>query len=239
MDDRCEGCLRIGQKAPDFTALSTFGPISLSDYKGKWLVFFSHPGDFTPVCTTEFVAFTKEYPEFAKRNALLLGLSIDSNPSHLAWMENIRRTQGVTIPFPILADRDGSVARRYGMFSIDEKNFMTVRNVYIIDPEGIIRAILIYPFTNGRNIPEILRLLDALQLSTKENVGTPANWRPGEPVVMPVPQSYEELTKRGEDADLRCVDWYLCYKKESVQKSKPRMAINVDDLRLPPGPMEV
>ncbi len=239
MDDRCEGCLKIGQKAPDFSVLSTFGPVSLSDYKGKWLVFFSHPGDFTPVCTTEFVAFAKEYPEFVKRNALLLGLSIDSNPSHLAWVENIRRTQGVIIPFPILADRDGAIAKRYGMFSADEKNYSTVRNVFIIDPEGTIRAMLIYPYTNGRYIPEILRLLDALQISMKEGVVTPANWKPGEPVLVPPPQSYEELMKRSEDQTLSCIEWYLCFKKDTPTKSKTKMTINVDDLRLPPGPMDV
>lgn len=238
MDNICEGCLKIGQKAPDFTSMSTFGPISLSDYKGKWLVFFSHPGDFTPVCTTEFIAFAKAYPEFVKRNALLLGLSIDSNPSHLAWVENIRRTQGVTIPFPILADRDGSVAKRYGMLSADEKNFSTVRNVYIIDPEGIIRAILVYPYTNGRSIPEIMRLLDALQLSSKEGVVTPANWMPGDPVLVPPPQTYEQLMKRSDDPALQCVDWYLCYKQNTA---KPRniVSVNPDDLRLPPGPMDV
>lgn len=238
MNDRCEGCLKIGLKAPDFSAMSTFGPVSLSDYKGKWLIFFSHPGDFTPVCTTEFIAFTKEYPEFVKRNALLLGLSIDSNPSHLAWVENIRRTQGVTIPFPILEDRDGSIAKRYGMLSADEKNFATVRNVFIIDPEGFIRAILVYPYTNGRYIPEILRLLEALQISSKENVVTPANWKPGDPVLVPPPQTYEELLKRSDDKALKCVDWYLCYKQD-ISKPKNKMPIIIDDLRLPPGPMDV
>ena len=240
MDERCEGCLKIGMRAPDFSVSSTFGPVSLSDYKGKWLVFFSHPGDFTPVCTTEFVAFSKEYSEFVKRNTLLLGLSIDSNPSHLAWVESIRRTQGVTVPFPILADRDGTIAKRYGMFSADEMNFSTVRNVYIIDPEGIIRAILIYPFANGRYIPEILRLLDALQLSSREGVVTPANWQPGDPVMVPPPQTYDELMKRNDDASLRCVDWYLCYKEDNQsQKPKKRFAVNIDDLRLPPGPMDI
>lgn len=167
-----------------------------------------------------------------------MGLSIDSNPSHLAWVENIRRTQGVTIPFPILADRDGAIARRYGMFSADEKNYSTVRNVFIIDPEGIIRAMLIYPYTNGRYIPEILRLLDALQISAKEGVVTPANWKPGEPVLIPPPQTYEELMKRSEDQALSCIDWYLCYKKD-IPKTRPKTPINVDDLRLPPGPMDV
>ncbi len=239
MHERCSGCLKLGQRAPDFSGLSTFGPVQLSDYKGKWLIFFSHPGDFTPVCTTEFVAFTKAYPEFAKRNALLLGLSIDSNPSHLAWVENIRRTQGVTIPFPVLADRDGSIAKMYGMLSYDEKNFATVRNVYIIDPKGIIRAILQYPYTNGRNIPEILRLLDALQISSAEGVVTPANWEPGDPVVVPPPDNYDDLLKRKDDTSLTCVDWYLCYKNNDKNKPKTKIPINIDELRLPPGPMDV
>ncbi len=237
MDEKYNGCLKIGQEAPDFTSLSTYGPVSLSDYKGKWLVLFSHPGDFTPVCTTEFVAFAKEYPEFVKRNALLLGLSIDSNPSHLAWVENIRRTQGVTVPFPILADRDGSIARRYGMFSADEKNFSTVRNVFIIDPNGVIRVILAYPYTNGRYIPEILRILDALQITDKEKVVTPANWFPGDPVLVPPPQTFDDLMKRREDPALRCVDWYLCYKDN--QQHKPKFLMNTDELKLPPGPMDV
>lgn len=236
MDEKC-GCLKIGQRAPDFEALSTYGPVSLSDYRGKWLVMFSHPGDFTPVCTTEFIAFAKEYQEFVKRDTLLLGLSIDSNPSHLAWVENIRRTHGITVPFPILADRDGSIARMYGMFSADGKNFSTVRNVFIIDPEGVIRVILAYPYTNGRNIPEILRILDALQVSDKDGVVTPANWVPGEPVLIPPPQKYADLLKRMEDPSLRCMDWYLCYKDN--QKPKPKFTINVDELKLPPGPMDV
>lgn len=233
MDEKYGGCLKIGQKAPDFEAMSTYGPVSLSDYEGKWLVMFSHPGDFTPVCTTEFI----EYPEFVKRNALLLGLSIDSNPSHLAWVENIRRTQGVTVPFPILADRDGSIAKKYGMFSADEKNFSTVRNVFIIDPNGFVRVILVYPYTNGRYTPEILRILDALQLSEKESVVTPANWMPGEPVLVPPPQTYEDLLKRREDPTLRCVDWYLCYK--DTKKPQTQFTINADEFKLPPGPMDV
>lgn len=236
--DSCGFCLRLGQKAPDFKAVSTFGPVSLSDYKGKWLILFSHPGDFTPVCTTEFVAFAKEYPEFAKRNALLLGLSIDSVASHLAWIENIRKKFDISIPFPIIADRDGTIARRYGMLSHDESNFTTVRNVFIIDPNGTIRAILKYPYTNGRNIAEIIRLLDALQVTDRDGVVTPANWKPGDPVIMPPPASYDDLLKRNMESSLDCTDWYLCYKKD-VPKPKPKFSINIDDLRLPPGPMDI
>lgn len=206
--------VRLGMKAPDFYANTTFGPRKLSDYKGKWLVFFSHPGDFTPVCTTEFISFTKHYPEFKLKNTELLGLSIDSNYSHLAWVYDIYKRTGVEIPFPIVEDRVGSIARKYGMISQDVDNTATVRNTFIIDDKGIIRAILIYPMTNGRNIPEILRLLTALQKSDQDKVVTPANWEPGDPVIVPPPQNYEELMSRAEDSkELECVSWYLCYKR--------------------------
>lgn len=148
------GIVRIGQMAPDFEAITTFGPIKLSDYKGKWLVFFSHPGDFTPVCTTEFIAFSNAYTYFKNLNSDLLGLSIDSNASHLAWVYNIYQKTGVRIPFPIVADRSGEIARKYGMISNNVNNTETVRNVYIIDPNGVIRLILVYPLNVGRCIPE-------------------------------------------------------------------------------------
>lgn len=207
-------CLRIGMKAPDFTAVTTFGPIRLSEFKGKWVVFFSHPGDFTPVCTTEFIAFAQREAEFTCRNVQLLGLSIDSNPSHLAWVYNIYQNTGIQIPFPIVADRDGSVARLYGMIAPDVSSTETVRNVYIIDEKQMIRAILEYPLTNGRNISEILRLIDALQTTDREKVVTPANWCPGQPVMVPPPRTYEELLERVEgQPGLNCVDWYWCYKE--------------------------
>lgn len=208
-------CLSIGQKAPDFQAATTMGPIKMSDYTGKWVIFFSHPGDFTPVCTTEFLAFAAMAKDFEDLNAALLGISIDSTPSHLAWVNAIYETSGVTIPFPIIADRIGDIARRYGMVSENVSNTETVRNVFIIDPEQKIRAILIYPLTNGRNIPEILRLLIALQTSDKYNVVTPANWEPGEAVLVPAAKDYENLVKRENDAsslNLDCKDWFWCYK---------------------------
>lgn len=173
------GHISIGMKAPDFIANTTFGPIKLSDYKGKWVVFFSHPGDFTPVCTTEFIAFAQAYPQFVARNVQLLGLSIDSNPSHLAWVYTIFVNTGVTIPFPVIADRSGEISRQYGMIAPDASTQETVRNVFIIDPEQKVRAILIYTLTNGRSIPEILRLVDALQTTDRDKVVTPANWQPG------------------------------------------------------------
>lgn len=205
----------IGMKAPDFTAITTFGPIKLSDYKGRWVILFSHPGDFTPVCTTEFIAFAQANDEFETLNTKLIGLSIDSNPSHLAWVNQIYTLTGVEIPFPIIADRMGSVARLYGMIAPDVSKQETVRNVYFIDPNQTIRAILIYPLTNGRNIKEILRLLTALQTTDNCKVVTPANWLPEEPVMVPPPSNYEQLLQRSNDPEnlgLDCMDWFWCYK---------------------------
>lgn len=205
-----EGCIRIGQMAPDFTAQTTFGPVTLSDYRGQWVILFSHPGDFTPVCTTEFLAFTEAYNCFVAKNAQLLGLSIDSNASHLAWVYNIYQNTGVEVPFPIIADRDMRVARMYGMIAPDVNKSAAVRNVFIICPKGIVRAILIYPMTNGRNIDEICRLLTALQTSDEYGVATPANWMPGHPAVLPPPTTWAGLKER-IDAGYDCMDWYLCY----------------------------
>lgn len=213
--------LSIGMKAPDFTANTTMGVLNLSDFKGKWVILFSHPGDFTPVCTTEFLAFAKENEEFEKLNTQLIGLSIDSNPSHLAWLNSIYNTTGVTIPFPVIADRVGDIARLYGMIAPDVSTQETVRDVFIIDPQQTIRAILSYPLTNGRNIPEILRLLTALQTSDKYKVVTPANWIPGQPTVAPPPKTYDQMMLREEDPSslgLECLDWYLCFNKNSYPK---------------------
>lgn len=207
--------ISIGMTAPDFTANTTFGPIRMSDYKGNWVVFFSHPGDFTPVCTTEFLAFSYDYKHFTDLGVQLLGLSIDSNPSHLAWVNTIYEITGVTIPFPIVADRDAKVAGLYGMIAPDVSTQETVRNVIIIDPKQTIRCILIYPLTTGRYIPEILRIVKALQTHDQYSVVTPANWEPGEPVLVPAASTYAELVKRRTDdtsLGLNCKDWFLCYK---------------------------
>lgn len=203
----------LGSKAPDFKANTTFGPIQLSDYTGKWVVLFSHPGDFTPVCTTEFLCFAKYYPEFQKRNTDLIGLSIDSNSSHLAWVYNIFTLTGVEIPFPIIEDRDMKISNLYGMISEPMSNTSTIRSVFIIDDKQILRAILYYPLTTGRNIPEILRIIEALQTTDKDKVVTPANWFPGMPVILPYPTTYKELKKRIKSCDKNCtcMDWYLCF----------------------------
>lgn len=200
----------IGDPAPEFKAVTTNGIMNISDYRGKWVILFSHPGDFTPVCTTEFIAFTERYQDFVDRNAQLIGLSIDSNPSHIAWIINIYRNTGVEIPFPIIADRDMAVAKLYGMVQPGVSSTETVRTVFYIDPNGIIRAKLLYPLTNGRNIQEILRLLEALQTTDAEKVATPANWQPGSSTVMPAPKTLNEAIER-MNSGKNCVDWYLCY----------------------------
>ena len=210
----------LGSTAPDFEANTTMGPIRLSDYKGKWVVLFSHPGDFTPVCTTEFICFAKYYDEFQKRNTDLIGLSVDSNSSHLAWIYNICTLTGIDIPFPIIDDSSTRVARLYGMISEPVSNTTTVRSVFIIDDKQVLRTILYYPMTTGRNIPEIIRIIDALQTSDRDNVVTPANWLPGMPVVLPPPKTCKELKNRVKSCskEYQCMDWYLCFMPEANSK---------------------
>lgn len=209
------GNVRIGMYAPDFEAQTTMGDISLNDYKGKWVVLFSHPGDFTPVCTTEMIAFSKADTYFKQRNACLLGLSVDSNASHLAWIYDIYCKTGIRVPFPIIADRNGTIARKYGMISNDISNTETVRNVFIIDDKGIVRAILVYPMNVGRCIPEILRLLQALQIADCNKGATPANWCPYEPMIVPMPQTYQALEERMSDIakNRNGFNWYLSFKQ--------------------------
>ena len=190
------------------------GNIKLSDYKGKWLVFFSHPGDFTPVCTTEIIGFAKAYTYFKKINTELLGISIDSLNSHLAWLYDIYLKTGLIVNFPIIADSTGTLARKYGMISNDVSNSETVRNVFIIDDTGIIRTILIYPMNIGRYIPEILRTVTALQYSQKTSCMTPVNWIPSNPMIVPPPRTFEELQKRNENIDKNRngMSWYLSFR---------------------------
>ena len=211
------GNVKIGQKAPDFDALTTCGNISLNDYKGKWLVLFSHPGDFTPVCTTEIIAFTRAHTYFKQINTELLGLSIDSNASHLAWIYDIYCRTGIQISFPIIADRSGEIARKYGMIASDISNVETVRNVFIIDDNGIVRTILIYPMTIGRFIPEILRIVQALQISDCTQGSTAANWIPNQPVIVPPPKPFCELQERQQqiEKNKNGINWYLSFKEPS------------------------
>lgn len=213
------GNVKIGQKAPDFTAETTFGTVNIEDYKGKWLVLFSHPGDFTPVCTTEMIAFTKAHTYFKQINTELLGLSVDSNPSHLAWVYDIYCRTGVQISFPIIADRNGEIARKYGMISNDVSNSQTVRNVFIIDDKQIVRTILIYPMNVGRFIPEILRVVRALQVADCTNGSTAANWMPYNPVIVPIPKTYDGLKVRVDEIqkNRNGISWYLSFKEPETK----------------------
>lgn len=202
---------RINEPAPDFEANTTHGIKKLSDYKGKWLVLFSHPADFTPVCTTEFMAFAKRHKDFKAANTELLGLSIDSQYAHIAWVRNINEKFGVDISFPIIEDLSMKVARAYGMIHPGAANTSAVRATFVIDDKGILRAMLYYPMTNGRSVEEILRLVKSLQTSDEHNVATPEAWQPGDKVIVPPPANVREAQLR-EEAGYECVDWYFCKK---------------------------
>jgi peroxiredoxin (alkyl hydroperoxide reductase subunit C) len=204
------GLPRLGEPAPSFEAVTTQGRIRLEDFRGSWLILFSHPADFTPVCTTEFVGFTEIHPQLRERGVELLGLSIDSVYAHIAWVRNIELHFGIEIPFPVIADLDKKVATAYGMIMPGESRTETSRCVFVIDPEGMLRAMIYYPLSTGRSMPEILRLIDSLQTVDKHHVATPANWQPGDPVIVPPPQTQEGAAARVQSGDYQCVDWYLC-----------------------------
>lgn len=203
--------LALNETAPDFTAVTTHGTLSLSDFEGKWVILFSHPADFTPVCTTEFLAFAEIHGELEKLGVQLIGLSIDSHYSHIAWVRNIEEKFGVKIPFPVIADLDMKVAKKYGMLHPGASGTSTVRCVFFIDPKRILRAMIYYPLSNGRSMPEILRLVQALQTTDKHGVATPANWQPGDKVIVPPPPSQAAAEKRMTEG-YECTDWYFCKK---------------------------
>ncbi len=218
-----QNCIKILDPAPFFQAETTFGKVKLTDYAGKWLILFSHPHSFTPVCSTEFIAFANMYPEFQKRNCCLLGLSVDSVQSHLAWVNDLKKVSQIEIPFPIISDSNMEISKAYNMIAPNASDTSTVRNVYIICPEQKIQCILSYPMNIGRNIVEILRVLDALQLSRKENVLTPANWVPGLPTLLPPPKTQCDMFNRINNPNdlMSCYVPYLCYtqnKKIPMQK---------------------
>jgi len=203
---------RIGDKAPDFTAVTTHGEIKFSDWKkGSWTVLFSHPADFTPVCTTEFIGFASRAKDFEARNVKLIGLSIDSIHAHLAWVQNIREKAKQEIPFPVIADLDMKVANLYGMIH-SVSSTATVRAVFIIDDKDVIRLILYYPMNVGRNIDEVLRAIDGLQTADKNGVACPANWKPGDRVIVPPPKTQKDLDKRLSEKYDEVVDFYLVKK---------------------------
>ncbi len=201
----------LNETAPRFEAPTTDGVKTLEDYKGKWLALFSHPADFTPVCTTEFIAFAKRAGEFKKLNTELLGLSIDSHYSHVAWIRNIKEKFDIEIPFPIIADLKMEVAQAYGMIHPGAADTSAVRATFIIDPDSVLRAMVYYPMTNGRSIDEFLRLIQALQTSDANGVATPENWQPGDKVIVPPPATAEDAEAR-MNAGYECTDWYFCKK---------------------------
>src|SRR5215211_2476088 len=203
---------RINEPAPDFEANTTRGPFKLSEQRGKWVVLFSHPADFTPVCSTEMMELARNAGEFEKRNAQLVGLSIDSVYSHIAWVRNMEEKGGIKVPFPVVADLDMKVASAFGMIHPGAATTATVRTVFFIDDKGIVRAMIYYPMSCGRNVDEILRVLDALQTADANGVATPANWRPGEPVVVPAPLTKDAAEKRMSEEGLDRFDWYLSKK---------------------------
>lgn len=202
----------INSPAPEFEAISTQGPISLGKFSGKWIVLFSHPYDFTPVCSTEFLGFAKNYEAFHKRDVQLIGLSVDSVFSHIAWVRSLEKNHGVKIPFPVIADLDQKVARAYGMIHHGASDMAPVRAVFVIDPKRTVRALLYYPMTCGRSVDEILRLVDALQMVDKTpNTATPEGWHPGDKVIMPPPKTVADaearMAEHATNADAK--DWYF------------------------------
>ena len=199
----------IGDQAPDFTAVTTKGKIKFSEFaKDKWTVLFSHPADFTPVCTTEMTGFAQRKGEFDALNTELMGLSIDSIHSHLAWVQNVREKTGVYFDFPIIADIDMKVSKLYGMLQPGESETAAVRAVFFIDPKKKIRLVMYYPLNVGRNMDEILRALDALQVSDAKSVALPLNWKRGDKAIVPPPKTLDEMNDR-INSDYEMVDFYL------------------------------
>ncbi|HWG49283.1 MAG TPA: peroxiredoxin [Candidatus Acidoferrales bacterium] len=214
---------RINEQAPDFQAKSTQGVIRLSDYtsRGKWVLLFSHPADFTPVCTTEFVEFARTFPEFEKRNVQLIGVSVDSVPAHIAWLRNIEQNFNVKVDFPVVADLDQKVAGLYGLVHEAASDTAAVRAVFFIDPKQNVRALLYYPQSLGRSIAEIVRVFDALQTADANAVSTPANWVPGKPVIVPPPQTKQDADARAKsNGDLKVKDWYFAEKELATAVGK-------------------
>jgi peroxiredoxin (alkyl hydroperoxide reductase subunit C) len=203
---------RLNEPAPDFSAVSTHGPIKLSDYRGKWVVLFSHPADFTPVCTTELTAFARRQQDFRAINAQLIGLSVDSVYSHIAWIRNMEQHFGVKIEYPIIADLDTKVAQLYGMIHPGASSTATVRCVFVIDDEGVLRAMIYYPLTNGRSVDEILRIVQALQLNKTKGVATPEGWKPGDKVIVPPPVTVADAEARLKEKGAEVTDWYFVKK---------------------------
>ena len=219
----CYSMPLIGDEAPHFKAKTTMGEIKFpEDYKGKWVILFSHPADFTPVCTTEFMTFATMAEDLKKLNCELIGLSIDSIYAHIAWLRTIKEKidykgmKNVEVKFPLIEDIKMEVAKKYGMLQPNASTTQAVRAVFLIDPNAKIRAMMYYPSSNGRNMEEIKRLLLALQKSDKEGIATPANWQPGDDVIIPPPGSCGTAKERVEKKEegKYCLDWFMCLKKD-------------------------
>jgi peroxiredoxin 2/4 len=222
--DTVTGIPRIGDRAPEFKAITTQGDINFpNDYGGKWVILFSHPADFTPVCTTEFMTFATLQNEFAALHTQLVGLSIDGLYSHIAWLRTIKEKiefngmKNVDVTFPLIEDITMTIAKMYGMVQPGESSTKAVRAVFFIDPKGIIRAMIYYPLSLGRNFDEIKRVIIALQTADAHSVATPANWQPGDDVIVPTAGSCGVAKSRMEDTsdELKCYDWFFCTKKLS------------------------
>lgn len=217
---------RIGEKAPEFTASTTQGKINFpSDYNGKWIILFSHPADFTPICTSEFMTFGKMQKEFDDLNCQLVGLSIDGLSSHIAWLRTIKEKiqykgmKNIDIQFPLIDDIKMEIANKYGMIQPNASDTKAVRAVFFIDPEETIRAIIYYPLNLGRNFDELKRVIIGLQTADKFKVALPADWRPGDEVVVPAPATMEAANKRAENPEegMTCYDWFFCTKKLPIE----------------------
>ena len=227
MEEKIVAMPRIGDKAPEFTAVTTQGTINFpKDYAGKWVILFSHPADFTPVCTSEFMTFATMEEQFAKANCQLVGLSVDGLFSHIAWLRTIKEKieykgmKNVEVKFPLIEDITMDVAKKYGMMQPGESATKAVRAVFFIDPKGIIRAVIYYPLSLGRNFDEIYRALIAMQTADAFQVATPADWRPGDEVIVPPAGSCGVAKDRMEAKDpaITCHDWFFCTKK--IDKDK-------------------
>jgi peroxiredoxin (alkyl hydroperoxide reductase subunit C) len=213
---------RIGEKAPEFIAVTTQGDINFpADYKGSWVILFSHPADFTPVCTSEFMTFATLEEKFARANTKLVGLSVDGLYSHIAWLRTIKDKieykgmKDVEVKFPLIEDITMEVARKYGMIQPGESSTKAVRAVFVIDPKGIIRTIIYYPLSLGRNFDELYRVVIALQTADEFAVATPADWQPGDEVIVPTAGSCGIAKDRmdGKEGEMHCYDWFFCTKK--------------------------
>ncbi len=220
----------IGDDAPSFQAETTQGPINFpADFKGKWVILFSHPADFTPVCTTEFMTFATMMPEFEALNCKLVGLSIDSLYSHIAWLRTIKEKldfkgmKNVEVTFPLIVDIKMDISKKYGMLQPNADDTKAVRAVFFVDPAGKIRALIYYPLSNGRNFQEIKRLLMAMQTSDANKVATPADWQPGDDVIVPAPGSCGAAKDRVDKAEknVKCHDWFFCTKPLSKELAPP------------------